>query len=1086
MLAAVSFDARASTNFSILRPGEPVERSLEAGRSHIYDIDLTPGPWRLEVSQQDIDVIVEVSGPQGESMLAIDSPFDRQGPETALVEVEAVGSHRATVRSREPTGTDGRYSIRIDRLTPEPRRLAAERAMTEASRLYLEGTREAWHQALDASSRAFDIFRDLGQEPAAALALYANAVGHRLVQENARALELNREVLLLFRGLGDRVFLANTVNEIGLNQWLLGETATARPSFQRALELHRQAGHPWGEAVASANLCLMDLVAGDLRAGAGCYEEAIPLLDEVRAVDLSATALTNAGRAYDLMGEPEKALTAYSSALERARALGDRTKEARTLNNLGVLRREMGEFQAALINFDQAMEIFKQSGNRRWQASVLNNIGVAYRSLGQLERALGHLDQALTLWREIERPRNEAATLVNLGLIHRRLQRPGLARDFLGQGLNVWRTIGDRREEGLTLAHLGRVAMDLDDFTTAVDLLERGAEILHELGDRFHLAEALRDLGATYNALDQLPQAREILDQALRIFRDLGYGPSEARTLLVLARTRRLEGDVVAARGQVEAAIDIVESGRARIASPTLRASFASNFHDLYEFAIDLLVDAGDRHGALEMSERARARTLLELLQDAGVEIDTGGDPRLLERRRSLHRRLDAKALRAERPAATPLQQRTLAEEQATILRQLDVVEAELRRGQTVGGRPSPASASEIHALLDRDTVLLVFALGESRSLAWRLDAGGTSVHKLAPRRQIEETARRFHESMGRFDPAARRQDDRVGAELARLLLTPLVDPPTAQRLVIVPDGALFYVPFEALPAPENKAPADTAPRDAAQTDAPIPLLERYEIAYLPSASFLVGQRRATAARPPRSRSLAVVADPVFDSHDARLGGPATGSNTAWPGTVRTRSATPAFERLPATRQEAEAVAALAAPGEVLTAFDFDANREIVLGESLRSYRFVHFATHGVIDTRTPALSGLVLSLYDQQGRPREGFLRLHDVYRLRLDAELVVLSGCRTALGTQLRGEGLWGLTRGFFSAGAKRVMASLWQVEDRATAELMQHFYRAHWREGMTPAAALRSAKLSLRRERRWRDPHFWAAFVLEGDWR
>ncbi len=166
-------------------------------------------------------------------------------------------------------------------------------------------------------------------------------------------------------------------------------------------------------------------------------------------------------------------------------------------------------------------------------------------------------------------------------------------------------------------------------------------------------------------------------------------------------------------------------------------------------------------------------------------------------------------------------------------------------------------------------------------------------------------------------------------------------------------------------------------------------------------------------------------------------------------------------------------------------AFDFAADRQAVLGESLRPYRFVHFATHGIIDTRTPALSGLVLSLYDRQGRPREGFLRLHDVYGLRLDAELVVLSGCRTALGTQMRGEGLWGLTRGFFSAGARRVMASLWQVEDRAAAELMQRFYRALWRDGMTPAAALRSAKLSLRRERRWRDPYFWAAFVLEGDW-
>lgn len=1070
LTAALAGDARAFADVLALRPGEPLEHTLEAGRSRVHDVALTPGPWRLEVGQQGIDVIVEVSGPRGESLLAVDSPFDREGPETALVEAEAPGVHRVTVRSREPTATGGRYTIRIDRLAPEPQRLAAERAVTEASRRYLEGTPDAWRRALDASARAVESFRAIGQEAAAARALYARAVVHRLVQENARALELDREVLLLFRDLGDHVFLANTVNEMGLNRWHLGETAGARSSFQRAVALQRLAGHRWGEAVAAANLCLMDLVEGDLRAGARCYEDAVPLLNEVRATDLAATALSNAGRAYDLMGEPEKALAAYGEALEQVRVLGDRVKEARILNNLGVLNREMGEFQAALTCFDLALETFQESGDRHWQASVLNNVGVAYRHLGQPEQALGHFDRALSLWRETERPRNEATALVNLGLTHRQLRRPREARDFLSRALSSWRAVGDRREEALTLAHLGRVAMDLDDFTTAVDFLGQGAAILHELGARLHEAEALTDLGATYNALGQLRQAREDLDQALRIVRDLGYGPSEARSLGVLARTRRLEGDAGAARGHVEAAIEIVESGRSRIGPPALRASFAGTFHDLYELAVELLVDAGDGRGALEMSERARARTLLELLQ--GADADAGGDPELLERRRSLLRRLDAKTERAVLPVATPPQRGALAEEQAAILRQLDVVEAELRRGQTSSGRPRPASAPEIRALLDGDTILLVFALGETRSFAWRLDAGGVSVHELAPRRTIEDAARRFHEGLRRFEPAVRRDDAEAGGELARLVLAPLVGTPEVRRLVVVPDGALFYVPFEALPWP---------PEGTAAAGAPASLLERYEVAYLPSASVLAWQRRATADRPPRPRSLAVVADPVFDSRDVRLGDFATGQ-----GAAQTREATPRFERLPATRQEAEAAAALAAPGKVLTAFDFDADRQSVLGESLHPYRFVHFATHGIIDARTPMLSGLVLSLYDRQGRPREGFLRLHDVFGLRLDAELVVLSGCQTALGAELRGEGLWGLTQGFFSAGARRVVASLWQVEDQAAAELMQRFYGALWRAGMPPAAALRSAKLSLRRERRWRDPYFWAAFVLAGDWR
>jgi CHAT domain-containing protein len=238
--------------------------------------------------------------------------------------------------------------------------------------------------------------------------------------------------------------------------------------------------------------------------------------------------------------------------------------------------------------------------------------------------------------------------------------------------------------------------------------------------------------------------------------------------------------------------------------------------------------------------------------------------------------------------------------------------------------------------------------------------------------------------------------------------------------------------------------------------------LDNHEVVSLPSASALALLRRELAGRPPAPRQAAIVADPLFDPAD------------------------PAFARLTASRQEAEAIAALAPPDQTRLAVGADASLDEVRGDRLAGFRTVHFATHGVIDAEHPELSGLALSTVDARGRRREGFLRLRDIYGLRLDAGLVVLSGCRTALGREVRGEGLTGLTQGFFHAGAARLVASLWKVEDRATAELMTRFYRAMWVEGLAPAAALRAAQLSLRRERRWRDPYFWAGFVLQGDWR
>jgi CHAT domain-containing protein len=398
-----------------------------------------------------------------------------------------------------------------------------------------------------------------------------------------------------------------------------------------------------------------------------------------------------------------------------------------------------------------------------------------------------------------------------------------------------------------------------------------------------------------------------------------------------------------------------------------------------------------------------------------------------------------------------------------------------------------------MQALLETATKLLVYSLGRERSFLWLVTAGGVESFELPPRTAVEAAARRLHElwsgETGRagvggeaappgFGAGDRRAAATTAAELSAMLLGPVAARLDHQRLVVVPDGALSYVPFAALPLPTPPPPPPPSAPPAA-TPLPPPLLDRHEVVILPSASSLALERRLAAARPRPERWAEVLADPVFSAADPRVvaAGASPPSATAAEGD---------FARLPATRLEAEAIAALAPPGKVEVALDFAADREAVLGDRLMAYRIIHFATHGIADTDHPALSGLALSMVGSDARPREGFLNLRDIYNLRLDADLVVLSGCRTALGRELRGEGLIGLMRGFQYAGAARVVASLWRVDDRATELLMSRFYRALWLDGLPPAAALRRAQLALRAERPYRDPFFWAAFVLAGDWR
>ena len=312
----------------------------------------------------------------------------------------------------------------------------------------------------------------------------------------------------------------------------------------------------------------------------------------------------------------------------------------------------------------------------------------------------------------------------------------------------------------------------------------------------------------------------------------------------------------------------------------------------------------------------------------------------------------------------------------------------------------------------------------------------------------------------------------------------------------------LQYVPFAALPVPRgtesgvetlqaSKTNKDSRP---ATPDSGLPLIADHEIVTLPSGSVLAVLRRETAGRKAPPKTVAVFADPVFDSNDPRI---ATSSRSRVTTTQETgptsdvlRSASESglkdFVRLRFSRQEAEEIEGLAAGNKGLKALDFEANRATATGAELRQYRIVHFATHGLINNQHADLSGIVLSLVNQQGQPQNGFLRLYDIYNMNLQADLVVLSACQTALGKEIKGEGLVGLTRAFMYAGSPRVVASLWQIDDRATAELMRRFYQGMLADGLRPAAALRAAQVSMWKDKRWGAPRYWAAFTLQGEWK
>jgi CHAT domain-containing protein len=561
----------------------------------------------------------------------------------------------------------------------------------------------------------------------------------------------------------------------------------------------------------------------------------------------------------------------------------------------------------------------------------------------------------------------------------------------------------------------------------------------------------------------------------------------------------RARGRLDESRAHIESALAIVESLRAGMASPDLRVAFQASKQNLYQYYVALLMDMdrarpgeGFAGRALAAAERAKARSLLELLQEARVDIREGVDAELLERERQLARRLNSKELYRTRLLGgrpTDEVRASVEKEVAGLLAEHALVQAEIRtRSPRYAAltQPQPMDADAVRTLLDDDTLLLEYALGDESSYVWAVTRTSVDAFALPPRARIEAAARVFYERSSRSHlRGVRRSAELAGTELSALLLAPVAAYLGTKRLLVVGDGVLEYVPFAALPDPSARGGR--------------PLVLAHEIVTLPSASVL-GALREEREGPTPSRQVAVLSDPVFDARDPRVrrpartaaGAPVTEPNDVVPGVPAelTRAlgeiSLDHLPRLTRSREEAEAILALAPPDQRLAALDFAASRATATDPALAQYRAVHFASHGLLNSRHPQLSGIVLSLVDENGRPQDGFLRLHDVYNLRFGADLVVLSACRTALGKEVRGEGLVGLTRGFLHAGARDVVASLWSVRDDATAELMRRFYEALLRGGQRPPAALRTAQVSMWKEPRWRAPYHWAGFQAQGDWR
>lgn len=756
-------------------------------------------------------------------------------------------------------------------------------------------------------------------------------------------------------------------------------------------------------------------------------------------------------------------LQSAEQALQLWSSTGNTYEVARMRSYLGTFAITKGQFETAQCNYRLSRRVFQILGNKDEEASVLNGLGYVNRETGDWQKSLEYYRQARAIFASVHDLVGEMEAIRGVG------KALSMTRDYESllplyrHNLRLARQSGDRVAIAGSLADLAHAYEGTGQYIQAEASYRRSlteyraahhiygeADILVALG---HLQIIL---GSYFEAVTSLENARDLQQQLGEIE---GVANIQYELARVYLRLNRLER----AKSEIEKTIGIVEKQRMSISHFDSRASYFAIVHAYYSLYIQVLMSLEQkepRHGfaeeAFEASERSRARSLLDLLttssQDAACE-------ELLDRQ--LH------------PRPQP----------------------ELETSADTEPSSPTLTVKEVQAEIEpKNTVLLEYALGDEKSYLWTVANGQISAHELPQSQRIRKVVERFRqtlipprlkegESATDYQARVRRQEQLYKVydrQLSRLLLGP-VELSGANRILIVPDGSLQYVPFAALLVPASGSLEQL-------------LISRYEVNVLPSASVLGTLRNSVSKRAPPTATAAIFADPVFEADDPRI--PISRDKTheaqerpaALSRAISDIGGGHYIPRLQASRDEANAIARVLHsrdPQDVHVSLDFAASRNSVLNDALLRFRLVHFATHGLVDSRRPEMSGLILSLIDRNGRKQDGYLRLGEIYKMKLSADLVVLSSCESALGKDLEAEGIIGLPRGFLYAGAKSVIASLWKVSDEATAKLMAALY-ARIQQGESPSSALRGAQLTMMRDELWSDPYYWAAFTLQGEYR
>ncbi|HVE57133.1 MAG TPA: CHAT domain-containing protein [Pyrinomonadaceae bacterium] len=1006
----------------------PVSRDFKNGTKDIFSVPARENEIiEITCERKGVDLALAAFAPNGEKISVSNAPGGFAGSDRLFFVAEKTGEYRIELDSRRPGNIGGSYTILL-----KDERPAGEKDLQRAEAMKLLGA--AREILFGAENR---------------------------LEKSAQAVEKLKKALALFEKTDDFQGQATALFHLAyINGNELGAKAKAIGLYEKSLDIWSKTGDEAGKAI-----CLTYLA------------------DEMRDYD----SLENPRSFY-----VEKSQGYFDEALSLHRKFNNKLDEAAALTSLCRMYNDTQNFQKGFEACRESLRL-EEDKNPLTDYRTYTNLASLYSNSGDLENALKYNRIALERYeivKDYENPYRLAFIKSNVGGILANQKRYAEAEQNLSEALKITEEVKRTLYSGYIRVRLGLIYYETQRFTEALKVAKTAVENYREI-DPVKIQAALNVLGNTYFALKQTDDARRLFTEAVETNRQTKDRYAEADSLYNLAKLENQAGNLETARQNIELAISNSEVIRAQFLGKNQRTSYLSILKKYYELEIEVLIKLYEKTADVSLLEQAwqnhekiRARSLMENLIESGLNLNEFAPKDFFTQEQTLLEAIAAaefkrvEALKAKNPV---LQN----EAEAELNKKLDeyqILQENVRQKNpqfSALNQSKNFALADAQKLIDENTAIVEFALGAEESYVWVIRKDSLKLAKLPSKAVINKAARELYLAL--TDRVAK--NDKAVIEksknLSREILSPVAgEVKNAKQIVVIADGGLQLIPFSAL----------TLTPDAVYQ----PVASTIEIVNAPSFASLAFLRENKASRQKSSdKLLAVFADPVFQEDDERF--EIKSPTPKNPSDVKDLSNNLAMvlrdfgldrlARLPFSGFEAREIGKFA-PEQTVLALGTDASRQNFLRGDFNSYRILHFATHGFLNQQNPELSGLVLSLYDENRNPQNGFLRVIDLYSLHLNTDLVVLSACQTALGKDIDGEGIVGLTRGFMYSGASGVVSSLWKVEDAATAELMKRFYRAMLKDNQTPSAALRTAQNELRQIPRFSNPRFWSGFTLNGE--